>query len=156
GCHKPSLPREQRYRQLTFARCLDCHQDKHQGELARFAGGECKGCHTTSGFRPTTFGADEHAQTKFGLVGKHTATPCIACHTSPRPLVDLRVQKQACAECHQNPHGDQFATQMAKGGCAECHSAMGWHAPKVDHSTWPLTGAHATAACESCHHATDA
>jgi hypothetical protein len=156
GCHKPTMPREQRYRQLTFAKCLDCHQDKHQGEFQRLASGECKGCHATAGFRPTTFGADEHAQTKFGLVGKHTATPCSGCHTNARPRLDLHVAKQACAECHQNPHGDQFAAQMAKGGCAECHSAMGWHAPKVDHSTWPLTGAHATAACESCHRATDA
>jgi hypothetical protein len=43
---------------------------------------------------------------------------------------------------------------MAKGGCAHCHEPNGWNLPKIDHSTWPLTGAHATAQCDSCHHPT--
>ncbi len=155
GCHKPSVPRDQRYRQVAFARCIDCHQDKHSGEFAKTDGGDCKGCHSTAGYRPTLFGVDEHAQTKYPLAGKHSAASCSSCHTSPRPLLDLHVTKQVCADCHQNPHGDQFATQMAKGGCAECHAPAGWHVPKIDHSIWPLTGAHGTTPCDSCHHPTD-
>ena len=87
-------------------------------------------------------------------MGKHTASPCSACHTTAHPLLDLRVAKQACADCHQNPHGDQFAAEMAKGGCGHCHEPAGWNLPKIDHSTWPLTGAHASTACNSCHHPT--
>jgi hypothetical protein len=40
---------------------------------------------------------------------------------------------------------------MRDGGCAHCHSERGWASPKIDHSAWPLTGAHSEAACDSCH-----
>lgn len=152
SCHKPALPAEARFRKLAFGRCNDCHADKHNSEFASRDKGECKPCHATSGFRPTSFGADLHASTKFPLVGKHTAAACSSCHKNPRPMFDLRVQKQACADCHANPHGDQFAAEMAKGGCASCHESTGWHVPKIDHKTWPLTGKHASVACDSCHH----
>jgi hypothetical protein len=154
GCHKPQLPREARYRKLTFARCADCHADNHKGEFARLDRGECKACHATAGFRPTLFNAASHFSTAFPLVGKHGAVACSACHVNPRPRVDLHVKKKACAECHENPHGTQFAAEMAQGGCAHCHQPIGWKLPKIDHSTWPLTGVHATAMCESCHHPT--
>jgi hypothetical protein len=154
GCHKPELPREVRFRKLAFGRCADCHQDQHKGEFAKNDNGECQPCHATAGFYPTLFGVVAHASTRYPLVGKHTATPCSACHKAPRPRIDLHVVKQACADCHANPHGDQFAKEMAQGGCAHCHEATGWRLPKIDHSTWPLTGAHATALCDSCHHPT--
>jgi hypothetical protein len=154
GCHKPDVRRDQRYRDVAFARCIDCHQDKHGGEFAKNGGGECSPCHTTSGYRPTLFGAEAHTQTAFPLVGKHTASPCLSCHTAATPRLDLHVSKQACADCHANPHGEQFAKEMTQGGCAHCHEATGWNLPKIDHSTWPLTGAHATALCDSCHHST--
>jgi hypothetical protein len=152
GCHKPSLPREDRYRKLVFARCLDCHADQHKGEFAARDRGECAGCHSTAGFAPTLFGPTAHATTRFPLVGKHNAAPCSSCHTAPRPRVAFQVAKQACVDCHANPHGDQFAKEMAAGGCAHCHEPNGWNLPKIDHSTWPLTGAHATTHCDSCHH----
>ena len=38
-----------------------------------------------------------------------------SCHTTPRPLLDLHVAKQACADCHANPHGDQFAEGDGQG-----------------------------------------
>ncbi len=151
GCHKPELPREARYRKLAFALCQDCHKDEHQGEFAARQKGECAQCHSTAGFRPTLFGVTAHASTKFPLVGLHTAVGCTGCHAPAKPRVDLHVGKQACADCHQNPHGNQFEAEMKQGGCARCHEATGWHNPKIDHTTWPLTGAHATAACESCH-----
>jgi hypothetical protein len=154
GCHKPEMPREARYRGLAFVRCADCHRDQHRGEFAKADQGECKPCHTTGAFYPTLFGAVAHATTRFPLVGKHIASACLSCHKSLRPRLDLRVAKQACADCHANPHGDQFAKEMAQGGCAHCHEATGWSLPKIDHSTWPLTGAHATALCDSCHHPT--
>ncbi|MDP9149058.1 MAG: hypothetical protein M3O36_03830 [Myxococcota bacterium] len=155
-CHKPALPRDARYRGLSFGRCADCHEDQHKGEFARADRGECKPCHTTAGFYPTLFGVAAHASTRFALVGQHTASPCLSCHKSSRPRFDLRVAKQACADCHANPHGEQFAKEMAQGGCAHCHQPTGWSLPKIDHSTWPLTGAHATSLCDSCHHPTAA
>jgi hypothetical protein len=154
GCHKPELSEDQRFRRLAFGRCADCHKDDHRGEFASNDHGECKACHTTNAFAATLFGVDLHASTHFPLVGKHVAAPCGSCHTTARPRVDLHVAKQACADCHANPHGDQFAKEMAQGGCGHCHDPRGWDLPKIDHSTWPLTGAHATALCDSCHHPT--
>jgi hypothetical protein len=153
-CHKPSMPREARFRKLVFARCADCHEDKHKSEFAKMNRGECGPCHATSGFRTTLFGVIAHASTRFALEGMHSATPCSECHRGPKPLLDLHVGKRACADCHQNPHGDQFSREMSDGGCAHCHSPSGWHTPKIDHSIWPLTGAHATTDCDSCHHPT--
>jgi hypothetical protein len=155
-CHLKRLPPPRRYRDLQFERCAGCHQDQHKGEFAQRDGGECGACHRVTGFRPTTFGLDEHATTSFALEGRHRAVPCSSCHTGARPRVDLRIAKRACADCHANPHGTQFATEMQTSGCAHCHSTAGWRSPKVDHSTWPLTGAHATAACSSCHTASEA
>ena len=54
-------------------------------------------------------------------------------------------------ECHANPHGDQFAKELAAGGCASCHATDDWRRPRIDHSIWPLTGKHATTACARCH-----
>ena len=154
SCHKPQLPRNARYRQLKFGRCADCHEDTHKGEFASAKQGECAPCHATSGFRPTLFGTSAHSQTKFALDGAHLSVACVGCHTEPRPRVSLHVSKQACADCHQNPHGDQFAVEMKAGGCAQCHITASWARAKFDHATWPLTGVHATAQCESCHHPT--
>lgn len=56
-----------------------------------------------------------------------------------------------CATCHladfrSAPHhvGERPTT------CATCHAQDAWHPSRVEH-TWPLTGAHARAACFECH-----
>lgn len=151
SCHPKDKPAAARYRQLTFDRCAACHADRHAGEFAARAAGECAACHTVGGFAPTTFGPSQHATTAFALDGRHAATPCAGCHTAPRPRLDWKQPKRACAECHANPHGDQFAKELAAGGCASCHATDDWDQPRIDHSTWPLTGKHATTACARCH-----
>jgi hypothetical protein len=35
--------------------------------------------------------------------------------------------------------------------CRRCHSARSWTGKGFDHSRFPLTGAHAALACQSCH-----
>jgi len=151
-CHRPSQPAAKRYRRLVFDRCGSCHQDRHAGEFAaRKGGAECAGCHTTAGFTPTTFGVAAHGETRFALEGRHQAVACSGCHAGKRPRTDFRVGKQACADCHDNPHGNQFAREMQQGGCASCHAPRGWGEPTIDHSSWPLTGAHGRTACARCH-----
>jgi hypothetical protein len=152
GCHRPELAENARYRALKFGQCKDCHKDSHNGEFAAKDGGECAACHSTAGYTPTLFGVALHEATKFPLTGRHAAVACRGCHAETRPRLNLKVAKQACADCHANPHGDQFAVEMQKGGCAFCHETSSFRRAKFDHSTWPLTGAHATADCESCHH----
>ncbi|MGE5184359.1 MAG: cytochrome c3 family protein [Acidobacteriota bacterium] len=151
SCHKPSRPQAKRYRGIEFALCVSCHSDQHKGEFLSRKNGECAQCHTVQGYTPTLFGLTEHATTAMPLEGKHAATPCKDCHTGARPRLDFKVAKKVCADCHANPHGDQFAKEMAQGGCAHCHTAADWHQAKVDHSTWPLLGAHARTACAACH-----
>jgi hypothetical protein len=150
-CHPRSKPAKQRYRELVFDRCGACHADRHAGEFTSRGGGECGACHTVAGFTPTRFGVDAHATTRFPLDGKHVATPCKSCHGDARPRLDFRQAKQACVDCHADPHAGQFASEMATDGCAHCHATASWHQPKIDHSTWPLTGVHARAACAACH-----
>lgn len=150
-CHPTSKPPARRYRGLEFGACNTCHADKHAGEFKARNNGECAACHTVAGFTPTRFGPAEHATTKFALDGKHGATPCSGCHPGARPRLRFTVAKQACADCHANPHGTQFQTEMAKGGCAACHTALDWHQPQIDHSRWPLAGAHKRTACAACH-----
>lgn len=150
-CHPANKPLARRFRGVAFDRCTACHADDHQGEFAARDQGECAQCHTVGGFTPTTFGLAAHATTPFALDGKHTATPCGSCHTARRPRLEFRLAKRACADCHDNPHGAQFAVEMARGGCATCHTTADWHQPSIDHATWPLEGAHGRAACASCH-----
>jgi hypothetical protein len=154
SCHKLEMTANQRYRALKYAACMDCHKDTHQGEFLTRGGGECAACHTVKGFKPTTFGTEAHAKTAYPLTGKHVAVACNGCHVTARPRVNLHVEKKQCAQCHDNPHGNQFAAEMLKGGCASCHETSTWARAKFDHSSWPLTGAHAGSACESCHHPT--
>ena len=151
ACHKKAVPQPKRYRGLVFDRCISCHGDPHAGEFAQRTGGECGQCHTVNGFAPTTFGLTAHATTAFALDGKHVATPCGACHTGAKPRTSFVIANKQCASCHENPHGTQFAKEMEQNGCATCHTAVDWHQSKIDHSIWPLVGAHATAPCTGCH-----
>ncbi len=149
ACHPTTRPAAQRFRQLAFATCASCHADPHKGALA--ARGDCAQCHTVAGFAPTTFGAAEHATTQFALDGKHVATPCSGCHPGARPRLAFQVGKRACLDCHADPHGGQFDAEIAIGGCARCHTTADWRQAKIDHSTWPLAGAHARTPCAACH-----
>ena len=67
---------------LTFQKCSDCHRpDPHGGQFAQRAGGsECSSCHNVDGFRPSTFGLKEHAETAYPLEGKHASLQCGQCH----------------------------------------------------------------------------
>lgn len=155
-CHKHDLPRAKRYRGLPTERCSDCHEDAHGGKLSRFAQTDCAGCHDAHGFAPTRFTVEQHADAAFALIGRHVAVPCNGCHQVKAPRLDWSVGKSRCADCHDNPHGEQFASEMAAGGCESCHSPLAWNAPNIDHSGWPLTGAHAQAACGRCHEPSEA
>ena len=155
-CHNRRLAPAQRYRALEFGRCVDCHQDRHDGAFRDRDGGECAPCHSDSGFAPTRFGVLMHQQTPFPLEGRHRAAPCTGCHGEDRPMLRFAVERQTCDACHENPHGDQFQAEMRAGGCASCHRSAGWDRPHIDHDTWPLTGAHEAAPCQGCHSPNDA
>jgi len=97
-----------------------------------------------------------HATTRFELTGAHEAAPCGTCHKGPSPRLEWQIQQQACASCHENPHGTRFAAEMKQDGCATCHSSVAWDMPKFAHDTWPLTGKHQSVRCDGCHTPTEA
>ena len=116
------------------------------GELDR----ACSDCHTSEAWfplaEPPVF--DHGNDTGFPLMASHRGVQCLDCHG------DLRFSfvATACADCHRDPHLGELGLN-----CSSCHDSRGWqeaqrrmrelHAA----SLFPLTGAHATADCASCH-----
>jgi hypothetical protein len=157
------------------ARCTDCHVDPHGGRYDKPRAGvrgdePCLACHRLEGFHPSSMDVAAHARTAFVLEGAHRAVPCQACHAELRgrgaastllsaavrvkPL-GFQVAKQACADCHETPHGDQFAARRDRGACQSCHGVESFApATAFDHNrdaAFKLEGAHARTPCARCH-----
>jgi len=121
--------------------CESCHlqADPHGAVF----GTDCASCHTPNGWDDVTY---DHSRTGFILDGAHTALTCEQCHGD----IPADQMSSSCAACHakDDNHGGRFGTD-----CGACHSTTAWLPATFDHnlSGFPLTGAHASAACESCH-----
>lgn len=136
------------------ATCIGCHEDPHRGEL----GMECGRCHGSRSFVDRGPMVRAHLMTRLPLVGQHAAVECESCHPPAAQGHMQFVNTPAdCQSCHladydaaRNPdhRGGGFSTD-----CARCHTAMGWNSARFDHqaTAFPLTGAHRTVACASCH-----
>ena len=156
-CHEPG-------RKVTAEKCLACHQPVAERIAAKKGvhhdvKGDCVSCHVEHAgvdaelrpFDPKKF--DHAAETGFALDGKHApvAANCQSCH---KTRSFLTVQP-ACASCHDDKHKGRMGPD-----CAGCHStAVPFKdaAKTFDHSkaAFPLTGAHASIACASCHKTPD-
>ncbi len=111
---------------------------------------DCSLCHTGSGWHEirADFRFDHAAETGHPLSGAHEAAECLRCHNDRGP-VEVFAQR-GCMGCHVDPHGGKLG-----GTCASCHDETDWR-PKEDvamhaRTRFPLVGAHAAAACWSCH-----
>ncbi len=142
---------------LAFARCLDCHTDPHHGQfIARKDGGDCAGCHTVNGFKPSTFTVKEHAATRYPLQGKHAKVPCEKCHLPAGVNAVYKIKVTTCHSCHTDYHGGQFAGAPYHNRCEDCHTTRGF-APSTftlaEHqkTRFPLTGGHLATPCAECH-----
>ncbi|MGE3165240.1 MAG: cytochrome c3 family protein [Planctomycetota bacterium] len=138
----------------TPARCADCHTDEHRGQFE--SGGACSDCHDTKSFVPALWGIDRHG--RFPLVGAHEAVACASCHPRPAPDEPRRYvgAPRTCAACHENPHGHQFDSEIARDGCEVCHTAsrFDFTIRPFDHELrtgYALRGEHARASCDQCH-----
>lgn len=174
ACHGPwpGLWPKPKYKGIPFARCTDCHFDAHFGQVEK--GKDCAQCHTVQGFKPTTYGQEQHQKARWPLEGAHRAVACSSCHreepalasrADPKAKAALRArgrpetaslmrllfpQKlEACETCHADVHQGQFE----KKSCDGCHSVETFRAKAFDHgqSRFPLEGAHQKAACGGCH-----
>jgi hypothetical protein len=117
----------------------------------------CEACHGVKTWRDVS--RFDHSTTKFPLVGTHRAVECAGCHRPAnleRTLMhaDFSAAPLQCEQCHDDPHGAQFA----RGGttrCAECHNSMKWRPSLFDHdkTVFSLKGAHKDVRCGDCHSA---
>lgn len=146
--------------------CGACHEDPHDGQFVegQFSLG-CIACHDSEAFEPHGFTLAKHARTGLALDGAHAELECSACHADPEPGHARLFQgtPENCDECHEDAHRGYFEVhtaglpEHANGDCARCHRAGSFSHVEdrdFDHGFWtgfPIRGAHAQEACESCH-----
>lgn len=119
-----------------------------------FADGiECSDCHTNNAWVPLkdSLNFNHNQQTQFELIGSHIQLDCESCHLNnnfydPILLSDI----STCTNCHVDVHQGVFTSS-----CEQCHDQDSFTG--VDgflahmQTNFPLLGAHAQVACESCH-----
>lgn len=150
----------ERGRQVSAARCLNCHKpvaERIQKKLGvhRNVTTDCVSCHIEHAgvdgeMRPFDQSGFQHdTETRFKLDGKHApvAGKCAACHKGRSFLA----AKTECASCHTDVHKGELGTS-----CERCHSTRDAFKDATrgfDHGVtrFPLTGAHQTTECASCH-----
>jgi hypothetical protein len=121
--------------------CVGCHlkNDVHAGT----EGTACESCHTTTGWKPSTFVHNS----VFTLAGAHTSVVCAKCHTTPNQFKNAPT---TCFGCHQSRdvHAGTEGT-----ACASCHTQTAWKPSTFNHvnAAFQLTGAHVNAVCAKCH-----
>jgi hypothetical protein len=139
----------------TPTECIACHQMDFNTSLnpnhtALNIPTECATCHTTEpDWMPATF--DIHND-YYELIGAHSAisTDCNACHDG-----NYNNTPNTCVGCHLDDFNattdpdhqvSNFSTE-----CLDCHSESAWTPAMVDHSFYPLLGAHEPLNCIACH-----
>lgn len=111
---------------------------------------DCTLCHLEGSWneiRPD-FEFDHLAETGHALEGAHASAECLRCHNDRGP-VQLFAQR-GCSGCHEDLHRGQLGPT-----CDSCHGQESWGVYDfiTEHNAtrFPLVGAHAAAACWSCH-----
>lgn len=147
-------------RRVTAAKCLACHKPVAD-RILRKTGvhanvkGDCVSCHVEHAggegeLRPFDQKTFDHARvTGFPLDGRHEllTSNCAACHKT-RSFLNVST---GCVSCHVDSHKGTLGR-----ACAKCHTttlAFKESRTGFDHSrtAFPLTGAHRTVKCASCH-----
>jgi hypothetical protein len=134
--------------------CATCHEDVHRGEF----GTDCAQCHTTRSFIDRSGMVRLHQTTRFPLSGAHAAIDCERCHAGAAAgqmaFVGIAAE---CESCHMRDYNATTNPAHAAAGfpldCTSCHNSFAWTDARFDHgaTAFPLTGAHRTALCQSCH-----
>ena len=135
--------------------CAACHQaDYNQSinpnHVSLNIPTTCETCHTTDpGWAPATFPIHDNY---YQLLGAHAAiaNDCAACHNG-----DYNNTPNTCNGCHnddftQTTDPDHVAQQFPTN-CTECHNQSAWQPSTLDHSFYPIVGAHTSVTCNDCH-----
>ncbi len=129
--------------------CMGCHEDFHQGKL----GSQCTDCHGEQNWNPIGQIA-KHNLTRFPLTGSHAAVACFRCHPGSE-VGNFSRTDTSCETCHQADLASATSPDHSALGwttnCQDCHKPTTWRGQGFLHSQFPLTGAHSTTACTSCH-----
>lgn len=136
--------------------CYSCHKTDFTSALKpnHVASGfptDCTVCHTIKGWIPSSF---DHSKTAFPLTGAHMATTCSQCHVNNV----FKGTPTDCYSCHQASFMATTNPGHLQAGlphnCTICHTTVSWQRAKFDHASYtnyPLTGMHASLACNQCH-----
>ena len=137
--------------------CAGCHiadfnQTTNPGHVAAQFSTDCASCHSETAWAPATF---DHDGMYFPIYsGKHKGEwdQCADCHTNPSNYAEF-----TCTTCHTNPettnqHNGINGFSYNSPACLACHPT-GSATDGFNHNNtgFPLTGAHITTACISCH-----
>lgn len=139
--------------------CYDCHVNDYTNTTnpshqSTGFGTDCETCHTQNAWEPATF---DHDNQFFPIYsGKHNNewNECSDCHTN-----SSNYQIFECITCHEhnqtdmdNEHKDVQGYQYISTECLACHPT-GDEEGAFNHATslFPITGAHSSQECSSCH-----
>jgi len=141
--------------------CISCHQSDYNGttnpnHISISFSTTCTDCHTTNpGWKPAEY---RNHDVIFPIYsGKHNGewSSCADCHSNP-----VNYGQFTCIDCHEhnnqsemnNKHNDVSGYIYNGTSCFDCHPT-GSGEGSFNHSTsiFPLTGAHTTVECASCH-----
>ncbi|MEY4139701.1 MAG: hypothetical protein RLZZ371_1883 [Pseudomonadota bacterium] len=145
-------------RQAQSGVCMSCHKEigsdirSKTGLHGRQTQQVCNECHTDHKGRKARIvqlneKSFDHAQTDYGLSGKHKDVACAKCHVAGRKHREAPSQ---CVACHRKD--DKHKGSLGEK-CADCHEDKSWKEVKFDHSKtrFALVGKHEEVKCASCH-----
>jgi hypothetical protein len=137
--------------------CLSCHfsdfqSAKEPNHQALNFSTSCQSCHSMNSWAGAAF--DHLKLTGFALTGAHASLDCATCHVGGK----FQGIPANCYGCHSTDYNTTSNPNHASAGfpteCQTCHTTATWSGATFDHNAFtgfPLTGAHATVACSSCH-----
>jgi hypothetical protein len=154
SCHKISTRNNREYQAfagIQFKQCVACHQDEHNGQF----GNNCTKCHNENSFLSLNNMNDfNHGQTRFPLIGRHVGVNCKLCH---KGRFTAPVRHNACKDCHQDYHKEEFIDEGVSPDCKTCHSIekpftfTSYGMDEHNASGFVLEGAHLATPCFACH-----
>jgi len=136
----------------TPDQCFGCHEANYSqaanpNHIDAGISTDCEPCHNPTAWIPSTF---NHATTGFELLGQHASIQCSSCHLGTTSGLDSE-----CFSCHEAEYNaaPDHLSQNFPTNCELCHNAIAWSDVTFDHANtnFPLTGAHQTVDCTSCH-----
>jgi hypothetical protein len=140
----------------TSTDCVSCHlQDfkatTNPNHVAAGFPQTCATCHNTTQWKGATF--NHNTATHFPLTGAHINATCTQCHVNNQ----YATLPTDCASCHLSAYNGTTNPNHRTAGfpqdCSLCHTTSQWPGATFDHSKtrFPLTGAHVSLTCSTCH-----